>query len=256
MFASLVVAFIAHLSSASLQPDPMADSSMRINDEEKGRVAHEAVAQGRPWEAFRNLETLVAPRHHTLPVRSEWHFDLGQVYSKFGFIDAAQGQFRMAIATGEAEASAAQEALDGLIEKATEADIVPDVLGFNGAKYYSLAWVDRGDGQLDFASVFVLPEETASQAAYMAGVYRADCSKMESRMLQGGEYDSRGEKLRDFDKTEFTAPPNALSRHALAMVCDREPDMKQRRVPKLGPVDKLIGPEAGGGDMYEAEIAC
>jgi len=24
----------------------------------------------------------------------------------------------------------------------------------------------------------------------------------------------------------------------------------------LGPVDKLIGPEAGGGDMYEAEIAC
>ena len=25
---------------------------------------------------------------------------------------------------------------------------------------------------------------------------------------------------------------------------------------ELGPVDKLIGPEAGGGDMYEAEIAC
>lgn len=24
----------------------------------------------------------------------------------------------------------------------------------------------------------------------------------------------------------------------------------------LGPVDKLIDPEAGGGDMYEAEIAC
>ena len=24
----------------------------------------------------------------------------------------------------------------------------------------------------------------------------------------------------------------------------------------LGPVDKLIGPEASGGDMYEAEIAC
>ena len=25
---------------------------------------------------------------------------------------------------------------------------------------------------------------------------------------------------------------------------------------ELGPVDKLIGPEASGGDMYEAEIAC
>jgi CO/xanthine dehydrogenase Mo-binding subunit len=24
----------------------------------------------------------------------------------------------------------------------------------------------------------------------------------------------------------------------------------------LGPVDKLIGPEAGSGDVYEAEIAC
>ena len=24
----------------------------------------------------------------------------------------------------------------------------------------------------------------------------------------------------------------------------------------LGPVDKLIGPEADGGDVYEAEVAC
>ena len=24
----------------------------------------------------------------------------------------------------------------------------------------------------------------------------------------------------------------------------------------LGSVDKLIGPEASGGDMYEAEVAC
>ena len=28
------------------------------------------------------------------------------------------------------------------------------------------------------------------------------------------------------------------------------------RQPDLGPVDKLIGPEAGSGDVYEAEIAC
>ena len=29
-----------------------------------------------------------------------------------------------------------------------------------------------------------------------------------------------------------------------------------RHVGELGPVDKLIGPEADGGDVYEAEVAC
>ena len=182
------------------------------------------------------LETLVAPRHHTLPIRSEWHIDLGRAYAALGFGDAAQGQYRMAMASDEESSAAARDALAGLLDRTDRADLVPDVVGPDGAKYYSLRWVDRGNDQLDFSGAFVLPQNGPTGAAYMTATYRADCAAMTSRMLRGAEFTAQGKRLRDFDKTDFAAPSNALARHALAMVCARDPELGQQRVPSIAGV--------------------
>lgn len=234
---SLAAAFLSIVSStqpAFASPPPLIENVGQTNsDDSRAQAAREAIENGRFGEAVVLLEALIAPRHHSLPIRSEWHFDLARAYSALGFVDAAQAQYRMAMASSADSDTGVLSSLGDLIDNRAAGDLMPDVVGPDGAKYYNLRWVDRGGGEIDFSSAFVLPQDAPSGAAYMTAVYRADCGAFKTRMLRGGEFSAHGKRIRDFKETEFATPANALAGHALAMICVRDPELKQLRIPSI-----------------------
>jgi len=150
----------------AIQAPPSPAGSQADRDAEVARLAAEALAAGHPAEAAGILETIVAPRHHMLAILPEWHRDLGRAYAALGLVDGAEGQYLLALAgVPDDEAGAFGKALSAPAAKDREATIVPDTLGPNGAKYFDLHWVDRRDGIIDFAAIFVLPQDAVDGEA-------------------------------------------------------------------------------------------
>ncbi len=180
------------------------------------------------------LETLVAPRHHMLAILPEWHRDLGRAYAALGAPDAAQGQYRLALAAaGEAGEDGAEAELAALVAESGQANPVPDTLGPDGAKYFDLRWVDRGGGQIDYGAAFLLPADGPRGEAYMLATYRADCAALQVQMLAGSEFSAGGKLLRKFGRAELASPSNDLARHAAQMMCRRDPALAVHRTPGI-----------------------
>ena len=230
--ALLLVAGSAALAWAADAPPPLAGSQTE-RDAGSARLAAEAIGAGHLAEAAGILETLVAPRHHMLTIGPGWHRDLARAYAALGLIDGAQGQYRLALAGTAGDEGAADEELAALIARAGRADVVPDTLGPNGAKYFDLRWVDRGNETIDFGTAFVLPQDDADSGAFTTATYRADCLTLKSQLLGGTVFSAAGKTLRSFGEGEAERPANDLADHSLRMVCRRDPALQVKRVPSI-----------------------
>lgn len=226
--------FTAAPCAALAASPPPAEQSQLDRDAELARTAQWALDEGRPREAADMLETLVAPRHHMLAILPEWHRDLGRAYAALGAPDAAQGQYRLALAAaGEAGEDGAEAELAALVAESGQANPVPDTLGPDGAKYFDLRWVDRGGGQIDYGAAFLLPADGPRGEAYMLATYRADCAAFQVQMLAGSEFSAGGKLLRKFGRAELASPSNDLARHAAQMMCRRDPALAVHRTPGI-----------------------
>lgn len=218
--------------AASVPPPPAAGEA--DGDAEAARLAAQAIDTSYPAEAAGILETLVAPRHHMLSILPEWHRDLARAYVALGLLDGAEGQYRLALSgASDGEAGALAKELDALLAKAGTADAVPDTLGPNGAKYFDLRWVDRGNDKIDFATAFALPQDDADGAAYTTATYRADCLALKSQLLGGAAFSRTGETLHSFGEGEAARPGNDLADHSLRMICRRDPETRVKRLPAI-----------------------
>lgn len=234
VIAGFLLAVIGPSAAVGASVPPAVDGSQADRDAAAARIAAQAIDAGHPAEAAGILETLVAPRHHMLAILPAWHRDLARAYVALGLIDGAAGQYRLALAVApDDEVVALGDELAAILAKEGSADIVPDTLGPNGAKYFDLHWVDRGNGTLDFAAAFTLPQDDADGAAYTAATYRADCLALKSQLLGGAAFSSSGAKLRSFGKGEAAKPANDLPDHSLRMICRRDPAQQVKRVPAI-----------------------
>lgn len=231
--ALLLITGSASLARAADGTPSHADSQTE-RDDGSARLAAQAIDAGHPAEAAGILETLVAPRHHMLTIRPDWHRDLARAYAALGLIDGAQGQYRLALAdTAGDEGGALGEELAVLIARSGRADLVPDTLGPNGAKYFDLRWVDRGNETIDFGTAFVLPQDDADGGAFTTATYRADCLTLKSQLLGGAAFSAAGKTLRTFGEGEAARPANDLADHSLRMICRRDPALQVKRVPSI-----------------------
>lgn len=230
--ALLLVAGSASMTWAANAPPPHAGSQAE-RDDGSARLAAQAIGAGHPAEAAGILETLVAPRHHMLTIGPGWHRDLARAYVALGLIDGAQGQYRLALAGTAGDEGAAGEELTALIARAGRADVVPDTLGPNGAKYFDLRWVDRGNATIDFVTAFVLPQDDADGGAFTTATYRADCAAQKTQLLGGAAFSAAGKRLRSFGEGEAARPANDLADHSLRMICRRDPALQVKRVPSI-----------------------
>lgn len=221
-------------AAASVPPPPAASEGEGEGDAGTARLAAQAADAGYPAEAAGILETLVAPRHHMLSILPEWHRDLGRAYVGLGLLDGAEGQYRLALAVAaDGEAGALREELEALLAKAGSANAVPDTLGPNGAKYFDLRWVDRGNDKIDFVTAFALPQDDADGAAFTTAIHRADCLALTSQLLGGAAFSHSGKKIRLFGEGEAARPANDLADHSLRMICRRDPEMEVKRLPAI-----------------------
>jgi hypothetical protein len=230
--ALLLVAGGESMAGAADAPPPHAGSQVE-RDDGAARLAAQAIDAGHPAEAAGILETLVAPRHHMLTIGPGWHRDLARAYAALGLIDGAQGQYRLASAGTAGDEGAAGEELAALIARAGRADVVPDTLGPNGAKYFDLRWVDRGNATIDFVTAFVLPQDDADGAAFTTATYRADCAAQKTQLLGGAAFSAAGKRLRSFGEGEAARPANDLADHSLRMICRRDPALQVKHVPSI-----------------------
>lgn len=222
-------------SALAVNAPPPPAGSQAERDDEAARIAAQAIEGGHSAEAAGILETLVAPRHHMLTISSDWHRDLARAYVVLGLIDGAQGQYRLALALAPSdEAGVPGEELAALIAKYGLTDIVPDTLGPNGAKYFGLRWVDRGNGTIEFATAFLLPQDDPDRTAFTTATYRADCAAQRTQLLGGTAFSAAGKALRSFGKGEAARPAHDLADHSLKMMCRREPALQAKRVPSIG----------------------
>lgn len=231
--ALLLIVGSASLARAADAP-PSHACSQTERDDGSARLAAQALDAGHPAEAAGILETLVAPRHHMLTIWPDWHRDLARAYVALGLIDGAQGQYRLALAdTAGDEGGALGEELAVLIARAGRADVVPDTLGPNGAKYFDLRWVDRGNGTIDFLTAFLLPQDDPDGAAFTTATYRADCDTQKTQLLGGATFSAAGKRLRSFGEGEAARPANDLADHSLRMICRREQLMQVKLLPSI-----------------------
>ncbi|MGL3822907.1 hypothetical protein [Sphingopyxis sp. R3-92] len=221
------------MALAAAAPPPPAGSQAEA-DGETARIAAQAIEGGHSAEAAGILETLVAPRHHMLMISSDWHRDLARAYVALGLMDGAQGQYRLALASAPSEeAGVLGDELAALVARYGRKDVVPDTLGPNGAKYFGLRWVDRGNGTIEFATVFLLPQDDPEGTAFTTATYRADCAAQKTQLLGGAAFSAAGKTLRSFGKGEAARPANDLADHSLKMMCRREPALQVKRVPSI-----------------------
>ncbi|MGQ0277572.1 hypothetical protein [Sphingopyxis sp. P1IMeth2] len=233
LLAGIATAISAAAPSLAAPPPPSGQSQVD-RDADLARSARKALDGGRAREAADMLETLVAPRHHMLAILPAWHLDLGRAYAALGAPDAAQGQYRLALAAaGEAGEAETEAELADLVARSGQANPVPDTLGPDGAKYFDLRWVDRGGGQIDYAGAFLLPADGPRGEAFMLATYRADCAALQVQMLAGSEFSAGGKRLRKFGRAELASPSNDLARHAAQMMCRRDPALAVRRTPDI-----------------------
>lgn len=231
VIAGFLLAVIGPSVAVGASVPPAVDGSQADRDAAAARIAAQAIDAGHPAEAAGILETLVAPRHHMLAILPEWHRDLARAYVALGLPDGAEGQYRLALAgASDDEARALGKELEALLAKAGVAVAVPDTLGPNGAKYFDLHWVDRGNATLDFAAAFTLPQDDADGAAFTTATYRADCLTLKSQLLGGAAFSSSGAKLRSFGEGEAAKPANDLADHSLRMICRRDPARQVKHV--------------------------
>ena len=234
IFLTGIAAAISAAAPSLAAPPPPPGQSQVDRDADVARSAREALDEARARDAADMLETLVAPRHHMLAILPAWHRDLGHAYAALGAPDAAQGQYRLALAAaGEGGDAAAEADLAALVARSGPANPVPDTLGPDGAKYFDLRWVDRGGGQIDYAGAFLLPADGPRGEAFMLATYRADCAALQVQMLAGSEFSAGGKLLREFGRAELASPSNDLARHALQMMCRRDPALAVRRTPDI-----------------------
>lgn len=220
---TLFAGAVSLVSLAAASPPPPVDE-----DAARAADAHADLEAGRFIEVANVLETLVAPRHHTLPIKAEWHRDLAAAYAGLGLDAAAQGQMRMAMAL---DPSISQDALEALVGDHAPASLVPDAMGPNGAKYYGLPWTLRTDGTIRFAYGFAVPSGLPEGSpSYMIATAAADCDAKKTKRLTAREYDEAGKQTNQWGPGEWEAPSNALGAHALAMVCARDPYFRVRRL--------------------------
>lgn len=221
------------VTSAASIPPPAAGSEDE-GDAGAARLAAQALDAGHAAEAAGILETLVAPRHHMLAILPEWHRDLARAYSALGLVDGAAGQYRLALShLTDSEAGTIGKEVLALLAKVGTADIVPDTLGPNGAKYFDLHWVDRGHETIDFVTAFMMPRDDTDGVAFTTAIYRADCPARTTQLLGGAAFSSTGKKLRSFGQGEATRPANDLADHSLRMICRRDPALQVKRVPTV-----------------------
>ena len=159
----------------------------------RARLLH---LRGRHAEAADLLEPLTRPRHHTLPRWSIVHADLGDAYAALGRSAAAEGQWRVALATdGSPEGSGwAPEAVATKLEAAAAAQggatpVVPVTLYPDAVYLIDLASIRRTEAGVGYEKLELLRSDEEG-AAFTRFAREISCE---------GEAQARIEWRRRFD---------------------------------------------------------
>jgi hypothetical protein len=198
-----------------------AEESAIAVPEDDARNAAEAARQlglGHHAEAAAIYERLVAPRHHTLAIRPEWHAALGRAYLAMGLHRAAQGQLRLALSANgrdDATAMAAHEALTRSVGTVGAYAAVPDTAARGGAAYYDLRTTRSGNlvrYRMGFA------EEDAGRG-WTSGLWETDCTTRKRRPIDAAAFDAKGKRTLHERGGDWSRNWNALSDNVAAMLC-------------------------------------
>lgn len=169
----------------------------------RARLLH---LQGRHAEAAALLEPLALPRHHTLPRWSIVHADLGDAYAAMHRDAAAEGQWRVALATGFSPDGSGWDAaaVEAKLAEAAEAQggaapVVPVTLYPDALYLIDLGSIRRTKAGVRYEKVELLLND-ADGAAYSRFAREISC---------GDEARARIEWLRryDADGQAVDAPP-------------------------------------------------
>lgn len=197
------------------------------DEADAGRAAALA-GQGRYGEAAAIYERLVAPRHHTLAIRPQWHAALGRAYLAMGLHRAAQGQLRLALSAPDRDDETAMEAsaaLDSSVGTVGAFATVPDTAAPGGARYVDLRTLRTGN-LVRYRQGFA--EQDAAKG-WTEGLWEVDCATLKRRPVDAAAFDARGKRVVRDRGGAWIAPLNALDRNVAAMLCAPRPPLGDAR---------------------------
>jgi hypothetical protein len=156
--------------------------------------------QGRHAEAAALLEPLVRPRHHTLPRWAIVHDHLGDIYAAMGRPAAAEGQWRVALATGTSPEGSGWDpkaaiARLGAATAEGGAPIVPVMLYPDAVYLLDLAAIQRSDAGVRYEKVELLLADEQGRAYSRFGREISCDGEPRIRVVWRLSYDSLGREI-------------------------------------------------------------